>query len=191
MDEAIGEILDLLDQYHIADNTLVIFFSDNGGSGGSADNHPLRGHKALLFEGGVRVPCMVRFPGKIPAGAVSNAFLSSLEILPTILMAADLSLPEDTILDGFDMMPILNGQIKSGRNEMFWQRQNDKAARVANWKWVESTRGSGLFNLDEDISESHDLSENRPEKLQEMKQHFARWRAEMDASEPRGPFRDY
>lgn len=191
MDEAIGEILDLLDHYNIADNTLVIFFSDNGGTGGAADNYPLRGHKGLVFEGGVKVPCIVRFPGKIPAGTVTDEFLTSLEILPTILNAADQPLPEDIILDGFDMMPVLRGETTSSRDEMFWQRQDDKAARVGNWKWVESNRGSGLFNLEDDVSESNDLSESHPDKLQEMKQYFADWRAEMDASEPRGPFRDY
>jgi len=191
MDEAIGEILDLLDQYKIAENTLVIFLSDNGGSGGSTDNYPLRGHKGLLFEGGVRVPCIVKFPGKIPAGSVSNEFLTSLEILPTILNLAGLSLPEEIILDGFDMMPVLRGETGSGRNEMFWQRQDHQAARVGNWKWVESTGGSGLFNLEEDIRESNDLSESRPDKLLEMKQQFAQWRSEMDAAEPRGPFRDF
>ena len=191
MDEAIGEILGLLDHYQVADNTLVIFFSDNGGSGGGADNHPLRGHKALLFEGGVRVPCIVRYPVKIPAGTVSNEFLTSMEILPTILDATNISPPNDIVLDGFDMMPMLSGAQPSPRNDLFWQRRNDKAARVGNWKWVQSTRGSGLFNLEEDIGETTDLSESRPDKLEEMKQHFAGWRAEMDAAEPRGPFRDF
>ncbi len=192
MDEAIGEILDLLDKFEITDNTLVIFFSDNGGSGGgSADNQPLSGHKAMLFEGGIRVPCIVRYPGVIPAGEVSHEFLTSLEILPTILEAAGIPGPTDIALDGFDMMPVLNGQITSPRDHMFWQRRNDKAARVGNWKWVESTRGGGLFDLERDIGESNDLSETRPDKLAEMKQHFANWQAEMDASEPRGPFRDF
>ncbi len=191
MDEAIGEVLDLLDQYKVADNTLVIFFSDNGGSGGGADNSPLRGHKAMLFEGGVRVPCLVRFPGKIPAGSVTDEFLTTLEIVPTLLKTVNQPLPGEIVLDGFDMMPILTGDQTSPRNEMFWQRRNDKAARVGEWKWVESARGNGLFNLAEDIGENNDLSDSRPEKLQEMKQHFTSWRAEMDAAEPRGPFRDF
>ena len=73
MDDAIGQLLDLLDQLGVADNTLVIFFSDNGG-GGSSDNTPLRGGKGQMFEGGIRVPCIARYPGRIPAGSVRSAF---------------------------------------------------------------------------------------------------------------------
>ncbi len=190
MDGAIGELLDLLDQYKIADNTLVIFFSDNGGGGGS-DNSPLKGGKTWMFEGGNRVPCIVRYPKRIPADTVSDAFLTSLEILPTVLQAASISAPKNVVFDGFDMLPILAGETPSPRREMFWQRRDDKAARVGHWKWVESSRGNGLFDLSKDIGEQHDLSEQRPDKLQELKSRFAAWKADMQAAEPRGPFRDY
>ncbi len=191
MDDAIGEMLDLLDEYNIADNTIVIFFSDNGGSYGCSVNAPLRGYKAWMFEGGIRVPCIIRYPKKITAGGVTGEFLTSLEIVPTLIEEAHLSLPENIVYDGFDMMPVLTGETASQRNEMFWQRRNDKAARVDNWKWVESTRGNGLFNLNEDIGEVHDLSKEYPEKFVEMKQHFANWKDRMAKAEPRGPFRDY
>lgn len=190
MDDAIGEVLDLLDKQGIADNTIVIFFSDNGGSGGS-DNSPLRGGKAQMFEGGNRVPCIVRYPGHIPAGQTSDTFLTSLEVLPTLLKQASVTLPDGLKLDGHDMLPTLAGQTPSPRSEMFWQRRDDKAARVGHWKWVESTRGSGLFDLASDISEKSDLSQSHPEKLAELKARFQGWRAEMDAAEPRGPFRDF
>ena len=191
MDEAIGEMLDLLDEYNIADNTIVIFFSDNGGSGGSSINAPLKGYKAWMFEGGIRVPCIIRYPKKIRAGSTSDEFLTSLELVPTLMKEANISLPENIVYDGFDMMPVLTGKTASPRKEMFWQRRNDKAARVGNWKWVESTKGNGLFNLDEDIGEAHDLSVDYPEKLIEMKQHFTNWKHKMAEAEPRGPFRDY
>src|SRR5690606_2626318 len=92
MDAAIGKVLDLLDEYQIAENTLVIFYSDNGGSGG-ARNTPLRGHKGQMFEGGVRVCCLMRYPGQIPAGTQSDAFLTSLEVVPTVLAAAGIEPP--------------------------------------------------------------------------------------------------
>jgi arylsulfatase A len=190
MDDAIGRLLDLLDEYGIADNTIVIFFSDNGGGGGS-DNAPLKGGKGWMFEGGIRVPCIVRYPRRIPAGSTSDAFLTSLEIVPTLLAAAGAPLPEEPILDGHDMMPVLEKGAPSPRSEMFWQRRDDKAARVDNWKWVDSARGGGLFDLSQDVGEKHDLSADNPEKLKEMKTHFARWRQEMEEAEPRGPFRDY
>jgi len=191
MDEAIGEMLDLLDEYNIADNTIVIFFSDNGGSSGCSVNTPLKGYKAWMFEGGIRVPCIIRYPKKIAAGGVSDEFITSLEIVPSLMKEANLSLPEEIVYDGFDMMPVLTGNIESPRNDMFWQRKNDKAARVGNWKWVESAKGNGLFNLDNDIGEAHDLSEEYPDKFNEMKQHFDNWKERMAKAEARGPFRDY
>ena len=190
MDEAIGQILSLLDEHDVADNTIVIFLSDNGGGGGG-DNSPLRGGKSQMFEGGIRVPCIVRYPGRIPAGSASNEFLTSLEILPTLLKLCHVQPPENLALDGYDMLPVLAGDAASPRTEMFWQRRTDKAARVGRWKWVESGRGGGLFDLSQDIGETTDLAESHPKKLAELTARFARWRAEMDRAEPRGPFRDF
>ena len=164
MDAAIGEVLDFLDDNDLAKNTIVIFFSDNGG-GGAADNSPLRGAKGQMFEGGIRVPCIVRWPGKVPAGATSDEFLTSLEIFPTLCATTGAQSPVGVPLDGFDMLPVLQGKTKSPRKEMFWQRRLDKGARVGHWKWVESARGNGLFDLRKDLSEKEDLSQERPDML--------------------------
>ena len=190
MDAAIGEVLDLLDRHGIADNTIVIFFSDNGGASGG-DNTPLRGGKGRMFEGGLRVPCIVRYPGHIPAGTTSGEFLTALEILPTLVKLGGLDPPDGLKLDGYDMLPTLAGKSPSPRTEMFWQRRADKAARVGHWKWVESARGNGLFDLSNDIGETTDLSQSHPQKLAELTSAFDRWRAEMDQAEPRGPFGDF
>lgn len=190
MDASIGKILDLLDREKLADNTLVIFFSDNGGA--SPDhNVPLRGKKSQMFEGGIRVPCIVRFPGRIPAGRVCDEFLTSLEVVPTVLTASGASSPPGVVLDGFDMLPVLAGATPSPRKEMFWQRRGDKAARVGNWKWVDSQAGKGLFDLASDIGEENDLSQQRPEVLKMLQERFAAWQQAMDEAEPRGPLRDY
>ena len=190
MDAAIGEVLDFLDGNDLAKNTIVIFFSDNGG-GGAADNSPLRGAKGQMFEGGIRVPCIVRWPGKVPAGATSDEFLTSLEIFPTLCATTGAQPPVGVPLDGFDMLPVLQGKTKSPRKEMFWQRRLDKGARVGHWKWVESARGNGLFDLRKDLSETDDLSKERPDMLAKLKSRFQNWKKEMAAAEPRGPFRDY
>ncbi len=190
MDEAIGQLLDLLDQHDLTDNTLVIFFSDNGGGAG-ADNAPLRGHKGQMFEGGIRVPCLVRFPGRIPPNTVCTELLTSLEVFPTVLNLVGQQPPAGVVLDGFDMMPVLEGKASSPRNEMFWQRRDDRAARVGRWKWVDSQRGSGLFDLSRDPGEKQDLSAEKPEVLAMMQERFAAWKKRMDEAEPRGPFRDY
>lgn len=190
MDQQIGRLLDTLDELKLADDTLVIFFSDNGGAG-AGDNTPLRGGKSTMFEGGIRVCALARWPGKIPAGTVCSEFLTSLEVFPTVLAATAAQAPQGIRLDGFDMLPVLAGQQPSPRKEMFWERRNDRAARVGHYKWVESAKGSGLYDLAIDIGERRDLSAEKPEVLARLKARFAAWKAEMDAAEPRGPFRDY
>jgi arylsulfatase A-like enzyme len=190
MDEAIGQILETLTRHGLQDNTIVIFFSDNGGGGG-ADNTPLRGGKSRMFEGGLRVPCIVRWPGVVPAGSVCEEFLSSMEIFPMLCNAAGARPPRGVTLDGFDMTDVLMGQKKSPRKEMFWKRQANKAARVGDFKWVESDRGSGLFDLSNDISEEHDLSKEKPDVLKKVTSRFAAWTKQMAQAEPRGPFKNF
>ncbi len=105
--------------------------------------------------------------------------------------AAGVGLPEGVVLDGFDMKPVLAGKMKSPRKEMFWQRRVDKAAHVENWKWVESSRGSGLFDLSKDIGEQNDLSKQKPDVLATVKARFEAWKKLMAQAEPRRPFRDF
>ncbi|MFV1965885.1 MAG: sulfatase-like hydrolase/transferase [Pirellulaceae bacterium] len=190
MDAAIGEVLGLLDEYGLTENTIVIFFSDNGGSGG-ADNSPLRGGKSRVFEGGVRVCCLVRYPKRIPAGAVNHEFLTSLELFPTLLNLVGVDPPAGVELDGFDMMPMLADGQPSPRQEMFWKRRAKEAARVGHWKWIRNERGTYLFDLSKDLSEKKNLVDELPDKAAEMQHHFENWQQRMAAAEPRGPFRDF
>lgn len=191
MDAAIGRMLAVLDEKGVADNTIVIFFSDNGGSGG-ADNYPLRGRKAQTWEGGIRVPCLVRWnTGGVPVGEINDAFLSSLELVPSLLNAVGQALPEDISIDGYNWWPTLVGNSDSPRKTMFWKRKNRVAARSGNWKWVVMDDGEGLFDLGRDAGEQNDLSNKHPEKLAELKNKFYQWQQQMDAAEPRGPFKDF
>ena len=190
MDESIGKILNFLDEKKIARNTIVIFFSDNGGGGGS-NNFPLRGGKSRMWEGGIRVCSVMRWPGKIPAGKVNNEFLTSLEIFPTLVSLAKAEVPTGLILDGFELLPVLQGKQKSSRREMFWERKDLRAARVANWKWVDTPTYGGLYDLTNDVGEKKDLSKERPEILRMLKARFANWKREMALAEARGPFRDF
>jgi arylsulfatase A-like enzyme len=183
-------MLDVLRERGVERETLVLFHSDNGGSG-PADNTPLRGAKTQMFEGGLRVPLLARWPGNLPAGQVTDEFLTTLEVLPTFVAAAGSRPPKGLKLDGFDMLPVLQGRQASPRREMFWQRRSDHAARVGNYKWVDSARGKGLFDLSADVAEKRDLSQEKPAVLTRLQARFAAWRKEMDAAEPRGPFRDY
>ncbi|MBA4016259.1 MAG: N-acetylgalactosamine-6-sulfatase [Pirellula sp.] len=190
MDEQVGLIRKALEETGAIDNTLIVFTSDNGGSG-NVHNVPLRGQKSTMFEGGLRVPMIAWWPGKLPANRLSDALLSTLEILPTFAKAAGAKLPDGVKLDGFDMLPVLAGGEKSSRTKMFWERRGDRAARVGDLKWVSSEKGSGLFDLSVDAGEKYDLTAERPELARQLETEFAAWRKEMDAAEPRGPFRDY
>jgi len=190
MDDSIGRILDYLDETGQRDDTLVIFVSDNGGGGGG-DNAPLRGSKNWMFEGGVRVPGLVRFPGRVPAGSVNDGFISALDWFPTVLAAAGLKAPDGVPIDGYDMLPVLRGEQESPRKEMFWERQGDFGARVGRWKWVVSRRGGGLFDLSEDVGETKDLSDELPDVLARVRGRYEAWKTAMRESDPRGPYRDF
>lgn len=193
MDASIGRMLELLDQKGIADNTIVIFFSDNGGSGG-AKNGPLRGHKGDTWEGGIRVLSLVRWKaGGVPAGTVNDAFLSSLELFPSLAAAAGATLPGGVTLDGFDWWPCLRGESDSPRQSMFWKRQGRLGARVGHWKWVDMDgKSGGLYDLSADIGETKDLSAEKPDILARVKAQYDAWyRETMIEAEPRGPFKDF
>lgn len=191
MDKAIGRVLQELRNTGQDKNTLIIFQSDNGGSLGHADNYPLKGGKAQFFEGGIRVPCIVKWPGKIGRGLENHDFLSALEMFPMLTHAAGAELPDSVIYDGFDMLSVLQGTKRSEREHMFWEFRSDTAARVGDWKWVRSKRGNGLYNLADDVGENNDLSAKHPEIVQKMEAAFTAWRKTMDEAEPRGPFRDF
>lgn len=190
MDQSIGRLLDVLAKLHLEDDTFVLFLSDNG-AGSNGDNGPLRGKKADVWEGGIRVPCIVRYPSVIPAGRRCDAFLSSLEFVPTSLRLAGVVPPKDLKLDGHDMLPVLTGGSPLPRQEMYWQRRNLKAARVGSWKWVQNPDSGGLYDLSSDPGETRDLTDSQPQKAAELAARFNEWRNEVEAAEPRGPFRDY
>lgn len=192
MDEAIGGIMEQLKSYGLDDNTVLLFASDNGGAGASS-NGPLHGGKATMFEGGLRVPLIARWPGRVKQGAVTDEFATTLELFPTFLAAAGAKSPPDLKLDGFNLLPLLEGRGKSERKEMFWQAtaRNASAARVGDWKWVNHAGKEGLYNLATDLGEKRDLCAERPDMLKTVKDRYAAWWKEMQAAELRGPFRDY
>ena len=191
MDAAIGKVINRIEGKGLLDNTIIIFFSDNGGSGG-ADNTPLRGRKGTTWEGGIRVPCLVRWPaGNVPAGKVNDEFLTSMELVPSLAAATGAKTNPVIKLDGFDWWSTLRGESPSPRTEMFWKRKAQIGARVGKWKWVRMGDSGGLYDLSNDIEERKDLSKERPDILAMVKARYENWITEMEASEPRGPFRDF
>ena len=200
MDEAIGELFDTLRELKLDRNTLVLFFADNGRNGCQIDGLKLRGGKGSGFEGGLRSPLIAWWPGVIPAGQTTNEFLTALEVLPTFAALSGAPSP-GVKLDGFNMLPVLQGKQKSSRTEMFWEWPSVyQAARVGNYKWVSYVpRGNKdnrppkeeLFDLSSDAGETRNLAGEKPDVLASVKARFAQWQAEMEAAEPRGPFRNY
>jgi len=193
MDDAIGNVLNLVDSLNLEENTLVVFFSDNGGSS-KADNSPLSGGKGKMWEGGLRVPCIVKWPGKIEQGKVIDNFLSSLEIFPTLLDITGIEKPESLILDGFSMLPLLTGEKNMEREEMYWDFREEYAARIGNMKWIQSDSrktNNGFFDLSVDVGERNDLTKKKIQELKIVQTKYNKWKEEIKAAEPRGPYRNY
>jgi arylsulfatase A-like enzyme len=193
MDNAIGVIVQKLEKLNLADNTLFIFTSDNGGG----DRTPLKGGKGNLYEGGIRVPFVAKWAGKIPAGTTSDEFCSTLDFFPTFVKAAIGKMPVKIKYDGFDMMHVLSLTGKSQRKEQYWELRAQRAARVGKWKWVVPVKKrwdlpedeiGELYDLENDIGETNNLAKERPEILKMMQEKWIVWIKEMYNSEERGPF---
>jgi arylsulfatase A-like enzyme len=184
VDDGVGQILRVLEENGNGENTLIFCISDNGGPTGAntSRNDPLRGAKGTMHEGGIRVPFLMRFPGKIPAGMVYDKPVSTLDLFPTSIALAGGTLPDDREYDGVNLMPYLTGE-KTGRphETLYWRQVENKfAIRKGDWKLL-LNKGSKmeLFDLSSDIGESHDLYELRPEVAKDLFSDFSRWSNQM------------
>lgn len=182
MDDAIGSVVATLKEEQVWDNTLLFFIGDNGGPlPQTADNRPLRGGKHQDYEGGVRVPFLVCWPGKLKPQE-SHSVVSSLDILPTALAAAGISIPDPKSFDGINLLPVLQEDSKSKPRDLFWCAGAEEgwwAVRSGDWKLVGEKEKVGLFDLSKDESESNDLSQQRPEKVLELTSLHDAWLAGM------------
>lgn len=183
MDDAVGDVLAALRKHKLEDNTLIFFYSDNGGPTAqtTSSNAPLHGYKGWVYEGGVRVPFMVQWKDKLPAGKVYREMVMGFDVHATAITAAGAAMPTDKPLDGVDLVPFLTGK-KTGQphESLFWRTGDRKhAARVGDWKLVMDKGVTHLFNLANDISESRDLAQANPEKLRELQGIYDAWDAEM------------
>lgn len=201
VDRATGRILDTLDELDLSDKTLVIFTSDNGGLAPYAtDNAPLRSGKGYPYEGGIRVPQIMSWPGVITPGSENVSPVSSIDIFPTICSAAGVALPTDRAIDGENLMPVLSEKGSVQRDALFWHfphyRGDDvvpySIVRSGSWKLIKRYDGSAfeLFNLEDDLGETRDLSEHMPDKVQELDVALQSWLETVGAKLPR-PNPDY
>jgi arylsulfatase A-like enzyme len=183
MDDAVGRVIAKVRQFGQEENTLVFFYSDNGGptEQTSSRNDPLRGYKGQFYEGGIRVPFLAQWKGKLPAGAVYREMVVGFDCHATALSAAGVPVPTDKPLDGVNLLPFLTGKHTGRPHEtLFWRGGPKHAARVGDWKLVQE-RGGGveLFNLKDDISEKTDLATKEPAKLKELQAAYAAWDKQM------------
>lgn len=181
VDEAIGRVVAKLKETGEYDNTLIIFSSDNGGLKPAAtDNSPIRQGKGTIYEGGVRVPTIIRLPGSDQSGKMCHEPVITMDFLPTIFDAIEQPLPEEvtSVLDGISLMPLLRDtRAKLDREALFWHyphyhsegAQPYSAVRAGNWKLIEITgMGVELYDLSSDIHEDINLVAERPEKAKEL-----------------------
>jgi arylsulfatase A-like enzyme len=189
MDAGIGEVVRKLEALHLREKTLVFFFSDNGGRAEHAVNFPFRGHKGMLFEGGIRVPFCAAWAAQIPAGQTVDTPITALDIFPTVLAAAGITQAPPRPLDGIDLLPLL-GESRSvpGPRTLVWRyatgpNEYGYAVREGEWKLVSSVyKGRKLlFNLAVDPYEQRDLVSVHPELVDRLTQSYDRWAKEMRA----------
>lgn len=213
LDDAVGRVLAAVREVGAEKNTLIFFLSDNGGplpghagSNGSL-NTPLKGSKLEVWEGGVRVPLFMQWTGHVPAGRVFDGMVSSMDITATALAVGGADPKAGKPLDGFDLLPLVEGLSGAQRHEMLvFEFGGQQAIRMGDWKWVNIPQrksgnrgngekpgamagllsGTGLFNLRADIGESHDLGAEQPERLKSLKDAYTDWCASVKSGAPSG-----
>lgn len=182
LDDAVGKVVAALKETGAWENTLLFFFSDNGGPlAQSANNTPLRGGKHTDYEGGVRTPFLVVWPAKLQPGT-SDSVVSSLDVLPTVLAAAGVEAPAERQSDGIDLIPVLSGEKPAEPRTLYWSSAEEGgwwAVRSDDWKLVAERDRIELFDLAKDPGESTDLSAAHPDQVSRLTALHDAWLAEM------------
>lgn len=202
LDQSVGKIVGAVDRLGLGENTLIVFVSDNGGlhkeQGGTitTSNAPLRAEKGTIYEGGIRVPCIVRWPGQVPAAKQSAAIGSTIDFYPTFVELAKASPPPKAqqVLDGVSLLPVFgNPAANLGRDTLYWHLPHyhhstpATAMRQGDWKLIEFYEDGGkfeLYNLAQDLSEQNNLAKQQPERVKAMSAALKAWRKEVQAQMP-------
>lgn len=199
VDSSVGTILKALDDLQLADNTVVIFFSDNGGlctlkNPGPTSNLPLRSGKGWLYEGGIREPLLVRAPGVTTPGSVCQQPVISTDFFPTMLELAGLPLQPDLHADGVSLLPLLKGAQDQAHPPLYWHYPHyhgstwtpGAAVRDGDWKLIEfyEEDRAELYHLKDDVGERHNLSQQHPEQFARLRQQLRNWQQTLNARMP-------
>jgi len=199
IDEGIGMIARKLDELSLSDETILVFGGDNGGEDRVTSNAPLRAGKSTLYEGGIRVPLIVRYPKTVPAGTVCKTPTSNIDFYPTLCQLASAGPDSKQHIDGVSLVPVLkNPQAQLKRDELYWHYPLAKphflgghssgAVRKGDWKLVEyfDAGRKELYNLADDIREKNNLAGKNPEKVAELQGLLKAWRKDVGAKIPSG-----
>jgi len=197
LDRSVGSVLQKLEEMKLTEKTVVIFFSDNGGLERDADQTPLRAGKATLYEGGIRVPLIVRWPGVVPAGTVCHTPVISVDFFPTLCEVAGVKTPPNLQIDGVSILPLLKQTGIIERQAIFWHYPHyhtagvspSGAVRKGRYKLIEwydtslpeTAHQYELYDLKIDLGENHNLASEKPEILAELKQLLREWRQNVGA----------
>ena len=194
VDDSVGHIMETLDRLNLADNTIVIFTSDNGGSKNWTSNYPWCGDKGNYYEGGIRIPAIIKWPGVTQAGRLSDEIIISPDYYPTILEMAGLPKKPEQHLDGLSLTEVLKHQASLEREAIFWDFPHyinkpiegdfpTSTVRQGDWKLIQSLEDGSveLFNLVDDPQETTDLASARPDKVAELRKLIVQHRIEVQA----------
>lgn len=197
MDDAVGRVLKTLRDSKLDEDTLIFFFSDNGGptmqgtTVNASSNAPLRGSKRTTLEGGIHVPFLIQWKGHLPPGTIYDKPVIQLDVQPTALAAAKIETKPDAKFDGVNLLPFITGQASGVPHDtLYWRLGEQNAIRHGDWKLVQydqnvdsyPSRGvtaPRLYHLEDDIGEANDLAARHPEKVKELKSLWQSWSSEM------------
>jgi arylsulfatase A-like enzyme len=194
IDDGVGLILDRLHQHHIANDTIVIFASDNGGEHRVTSNAPLRGGKSQLYEGGIRVPLIVRWPGMVRRKSICKTPVSTIDVYPTLCEIARAETSAEQAIDGESLVPLLTQTGRLKRDTLYWHYPLSKphflggrssgAVRQGNFKLIEfyDTNALELYNLKTDLGEERNLTPTMPGKVIELRRKLRNWRKKVGAT---------
>lgn len=212
VDDGVGRLQQTLDELGLTENTIIIFFSDNGGLASATDMEPLRGYKGTYYEGGIRVPMFIKWPGVTEPGTTTAEPVIGVDLYPTLCEIAGAGLPGDQPLDGVSLVPLLRGQAETlGPRSLFWhfpaylqagrgiegRESRDplfrsrpvSVIRSGPWKLHQYFEDGGLelYNLSEDVGEKHNVADQHPDRAQELVARLAQWQSDLAAPIPSEP----